>query len=237
MFNIQPGEMINVKVSDPVRLKSKSKKAASVEFSNDSELEQEKTLTYTFTHSKDTMNEVKAGMSFTSTSGIEVGGEASQSKVTQEFSSTISSEFTHQTGIQDEEAKESSLTIKVPPMTVIRAWIEWKESTLQRTIRADVSYNYGIRLGKRSKRSGSGPWRWKGDKQWNSKEELANVLEGKGSVKQHLADYFYRNRSARPSQKVIDAIRAGPLQQYNQTVKYKDADDIRVNFETVRKLD
>ena len=56
-------------------------------------------------------------------------------------------------------------------------------------------------------------------------------------MKQHLADYFYRNRSARPSQKVIDAIRAGPLQQYNQTVKYKDADDIRVNFETVRKLD
>lgn len=232
MYDITPDDLQNIKVSNPVTLKSKTKRTAYTRLTNDTDIDQEQEVSYQTISGKDIMNEIKAGFEATSTTTVGASGYGVE--VSQELSATVSSEFTRQTNVRDEESKTVTVKVVVPARTVIDALVEWKESTIQRHITADATFNYKVRIGKRAPR-GKG-WRWSGDYTFNSKEELAQSLMGKGSVKHLISNYFYRHKDKRPSSDTIKKILMGPHLDYDQVITYKDADDIHVDYNTVKTL-
>ena len=241
---IRARDLVDVKVSDPVTIGTPEREfASSVELTNRTDRDQKATIHHLFRDGSSTMDEVRAGFSITSKTTIGTG-QAAPVNVQQEFSATVSSEWTKQTGITKEKESGGTFEVVVPSRSKIRAWIEWDEATVRRHIEGQARFDCEIRLGKRayhrkyssSKARKTKHWYWGGSVTWDSVDELVSTLRGEGSVKFSLAKHF-RERSNQPSEELIKAIELGPRTKYSQFVEYKDIQRITVDYVTVAKYD
>ena len=242
LSDIKPDDIVDVKIHEPVVLKSTPKSSARITLDNPGKEKQSQTLTEEFKYTKNVLDEVKAGFSTTSETTFGTG-EGAAVKFEQKFSVTVASEWTKQTAEGEEHTVNNSFPVICPPYTKMQAWIEWNQSDMRRHTEGYGTYECQVRIGnynnykkvydsKRAKKTRR--WRWYNDCQWDSIRDLLLSVKGRGSVKFDLAKHF-RDATKRPRQSWIDAVEKRPRTHFDHYTTYKDVTDISVRYETIKE--
>ena len=128
-----------------------------------------------------------AGFSATSTTSGTVGGDAYGGSVSQEFSATLSTEWSRQTGITSTDSVEAEFPVIAPAYTRVVARLEWMEEEKQKRIKGFREFDCNIEIGHYGYRQkiALGPatrwrnaWRWRDH--WDSIDLLIALFQGQG---------------------------------------------------------
>ena len=185
-------------------LESTRRSSDAIEFPNDTDIEQSFTLNREFSNGESEDAAIQAGFSVENTYKWEAGGEAAQFKVSQEFKTTVSAEWTNQTGTSKDTKVGGEFPIIAPPRTLVSARLEWEEQTQQRRITGFRDVDMKIIIGRRQKyrkydsrkARKTTRYRWtKGSpRTWDSLDHLIAVIEKRGSPTFQLYDHYARRR-------------------------------------------
>ena len=227
----------------PIVLESERKATASIEISNlDGDLPQSYTFKKQFKTGSSEEAAVQAGFSVEDTTKAEVGGEASQFKLSKEFKTTVSSQWTNATGTTKDETTGGDFPLIAAPRTYVKAFLQWEEQTLQRRIECDGTYDFKIELGRyhrykkydagKARRTTRESWTSGSPVRWESLEHLIAVAEKRGSIHYARYEHYAKYRDLNPV--YMERIRAARQQHIDRlTPAYKGAAAIKVVIETL----
>ena len=235
-YNIHPidPDPDSIVFHEPVIQKSKQRATASVEIDNLTGLTPQSYLfKKAFRTGQTEQNAIEAGFSLTSTTTIGTG-DASPYKFSQEFSATVSSAWSQQTGRSSDTETGGEFPMVALPMTKVDGYLTWAEQDMLRQIDCFGSWGFGVKIGRRKKSGRKHRWRWySGALQWDSTDQIIATAEGRGSVHFHLFEYWGRNR---PAESMLNLVRIRPRIPQTRFVPYKGADGIRVVINTIEDL-
>ena len=235
-FNIHPvdPDPRSVVFYEPTVQRSESKASASITIDNLRGLkEQPYIFKRAFNDGEAEEAAVKAGFSLTSKTKIGTG-DGSPYSFSQEFSATVSSEWSNKTGRNKSTTTGGEFPLIALPSTKVTGFLAWDEQDLLRRISCIGTYDFGLKIGRRAKSGRRNRWRWyNGYHLWNSIENILATAEGRGSVHFPLFEYWGHNP---PPASALVTIRARPQVQIDQYVPYKGTANIRVVIDTLDDL-
>ena len=174
-------------------LSSTPRASDSLSIPNNTSVAQSATLSREFANGESESAAVEAGFAVENTYKWEAGGEASQFKVSQEFKTTISSQWTKQTGNTKDTKVGGDFPVIAPAYTHVEARLEWLEQEQQRRITGYREVDCKIVIGRRQrKRRGGYRWTSGSPRVWDSIEHLIAVIEKRGSPRHQLYDHYAR---------------------------------------------
>ena len=219
----------SIEFHDPVVQRSESKATASVEIDNRTGLTPQSYLfRKSFAVGQREEAAVKAGFSLTSKTTIGTG-QSSPYSFSQEFSATVSSEWSSKTGRSKDSVTGGEFPLVALPGTKVRGFLAWDEQDMIRHVSCFGTYDFGIKIGRRAKRRKK--WRWhSGAHQWESLDDLIATAAGRGSVHFPLHEFWGKNP---PLGYLVFEIRQRPRVPIDQYIPYKGAANIRVVIETL----
>lgn len=233
LFGISGADLVDIVIHPLVVLKSSRKATASLELDNRYGLTPAEAEIYLeFANGQTELDAVKAGFEVASKSTFGTGA-TSPVKGEQELSLTITSEWSKQSGTTKDTKVGGRFPVKALPYTRISYWLEWDEQDVRRHISGFGTFNCGVRIGKRAKKSGDGRWRWQGDHTWHSLADLIATAEGRGSVHFPLRDYW---REHPPASELIVPVKAQPRRSYDQYDEFKANNRLKVMIDTLDDL-
>ena len=189
-----PNEM----VFHPLIVLSSTPRASdSLSIPNNTSVAQSATLSREFANGESEAAAVEAGFVVENTAKIEAGGEAAQFKVSQEFKTTISSQWTKQTGNTKDTKVGGNFPVIAPSFTHVEARLEWLEQEQQRRITGYREVDARIVIGRRQHRKGKYRWTSGSPRVWESLDHLLAVIEKRGSPTYQLYDH-YAHRNINP---------------------------------------
>ena len=172
---------------------------------------------------------VKAGFSVTSTTTLGTG-DASAYKFSQEFSATVSSEWSKQTGRSKDETTGGEFPLTALPFTNVKGFLTWEDQDMLMHISCIGSYGFGVKIGRRKKSKRKG-WRWhSGYHQWDTLDSLIVTAQGRGSVNFPL--FHHWSRTPVPGWLLLP-LQNGPRVPIENYIAYKGAANIRVVIKTL----
>ena len=236
LFNIHPvdPDPDSIKFSDPVVQRSESKATASVEIDNRTGLTpQSYIFKKSFAVGQREEAAVKAGFSLTSKTTIGTG-QSSPYSFSQEFSATVSSEWSSKTGRNKDQTTGGEFPLVALPGTKVRGFLAWDEQDMIRHVSCFGTYGFGIKIGRRWNKHKK--WRWySGAHQWASLDDLIASAEGRGSVHFPLHEFWGKNppHLDRIVSRFWKFIKQRPRVSIDQYIPYKGAANIRVVIETL----
>ena len=221
LFNIQQTGIKDLVYHEPTVLRSTPRSAVGSTIDNlEGTSSKDQTISKSIEVGKSELDEVKAGFSVASKTTIGTG-EGASVKVEQEIETTITSEWSKQTGKTETDTTSVDDVTTVDPGTKVQTFFTWDEQDLKRHIEGYAILNCGIQIGKRSTEHGRG-WHWYADKKWDSIDELVAVVKGNGSTKSDLYSWFY-DKSHMPNQTWIDTVDNRIAIKMDFFVEYKGA--------------
>ena len=235
-FNIHPvdPDPDSIEFHDPVVQRSESKATASVEIDNRTGLTPQSYLfKKSFAVGQREEAAVKAGFSLTSKTTIGTG-QSSPYSFSQEFSATVSSEWSSKTARSKDNITGGEFPLVALPRTKVRGFLAWDEQDLIRHVSCFGSYDFGIKIGRRWNKHKK--WRWySGHMQWGSLDDLIAAAEGRGSVHFPLHEFWGKNPLVKNSLSdyILGRIKERPRVPIDQYIPYKGAANIRVVIETL----
>ena len=230
-FNIQPKDIEDIKYAKPVIVKSENKASAVIEIDAwDSETQEDYKWSKEFSVGKSESDSLMLGasQSIKNTFGT---GDGSPVKGETEFTTTISSEWTKQTGMTEDKKTGGEYEAHALPGNKKEAFLTWDEQDLKRHVTGHGTFEFGFRIGKRYKSSGK--WWWRGSHGFDSFSEFLSTVSGMGSTSNPFRQYFYNHPL--PPKKVQELKDAWPSSPYDQWYEYKGADGIKVVAKTIPK--
>lgn len=231
IFSITPKELTDVEYEKPVVLKSENKATTAIEIDalkSDTSEKYEWTKTFAVGQSESDSLMIGASQSIKNTFGT---GDGSPVKGETEIETTLSTEWTKQTGKTKETTTGGRYEGEATAGTKKEAFLTWDEQDLKRHVSGKGTFDFGFVIGKRFKSSGK--WWWRGSMKWHTFGEFIDTVSGFGSTKNPLREFFYQNPiSAKKIQELKDA---WPSSEYSQWYEYKGADGIKVVAKTIPK--
>ena len=215
---------------NPIVLKSETKAGDTQELQNNTSAQQSMEFYREWKNGEAEEAAVQAGFAVESTTKIEAGGEASQFKVSQEFKTTVSANWSKQTGRTKDNTVGGRFPLIVPPQTYVRAQLQWEEQVQQRRIECFGAYDFRIEMGRYHQKRKR--WTSGSPVAWDSLEHLLAVVEQRGLVG-HARYEHYARRNLSPVS-LWGIRKARRVQIDRMTPPFMGATNIRVIIQETR---